>query len=564
MTQFRPFKHPYPITPKYAQKVAYFSMEFAIDQALKIFSGGLGFLAGSHMRSAYSLRQNVVGIGILWKYGYYDQVRNGVGEMDSLFLERQYNFLVDTGIEFGVAVNGHPVMVKAWYLPPHVFNTAPMFLLSTTHPANDYLAQTICHRLYSNNTEAKVAQSILLGMGGAKLLDIIGFEPDVYHLNEAHALPAAFYLYDKFGVLDEVRNHMVFTTHTPVEAGNEKHDIYLLDRMSFFGNVTMSEVRRITGIADNVFNHSLAALRMSRIANGVSKIHGEVSRVMWGDYDNICPITHVTNSQNHAYWHDPQLDEALANDEDDVFEARKAELKCKLFDVVADQTGKIFQPDVLTLVWARRYAGYKRADLITRDLDHFEKLLSNTRHPIQVIWAGKPYPMDYEAIGTFNKLVHLSKNYPNMAVLTGYELTLSKIMKQGSDIWLNNPRIPREASGTSGMTAAMNGSVNLSTYDGWIPEFASHGHNAFVVPKADLSWPEGLQDEFDRINLMNVLENEILPTYYDKPKRWLAIVKNSMKEVVTFFDSDRMADEYYKKMYSVGVKKLVLQKEATT
>ncbi|MEY3367833.1 MAG: alpha-glucan family phosphorylase, partial [Bacteroidota bacterium] len=421
MSQFQSFKHPYSIAKQYARKIAYFSMEFAIDQPLKIYAGGLGYLAGSHMRSAYSLRQNLIGIGILWKYGYYDQVRSGNGEMDALFLERQYNFLENTGIEFDITVNNHQIKVAVWYLPPHVFGTAPIFLLSTIHPQNDYLAQTICHRLYSNNTEAKVAQSILLGMGGAKLLDIIGYQPDVYHMNEAHALPAAFHLYDKLGVLDEVRKRIIFTTHTPVEAGNEKHDIYLLERMSFFGRVPLSDVRRITGIQDNVFNHSLAALRLCRMANGVSKIHGEVARHMWGAFDNISPITHVTNSQSHAYWHDSALEQALADDDDAAFNARKRQLKKQLFDIVADQTGKIFDPNVLTIVWARRYADYKRADLITRDLDHFERLISNEKYPVQVIWGGKPYPMDYDAIGTFNKLVHLSKKYPNVTVVTGYE-----------------------------------------------------------------------------------------------------------------------------------------------
>jgi starch phosphorylase len=533
-------------------------MEFAIDQALKIYAGGLGFLAGSHMRSAYALKQNVVGIGILWKYGYYDQVRNGNSEMDALFLERHYNFLQDTGIVFDLPVNSHSVKVKVWYLAPEVFGTAPIFLLSTIHPDNDYLAQTICHRLYSNNVEAKIAQYLLLGLGGAKLLDIIGFNPDVYHLNEAHALPAAFYLYDKLGVLDELRKKLVFTTHTPVEAGNEKHDIYLLQKMSFFGNVPLEEVRRITGMKDGTFNQSLAALRLSRLSNGVSELHGEVAREMWGKHDDICPITHITNAQNHAYWHDPLLDKALENNHDNALLARKKELKRQLFQIVADQTGKIFDPDVLTIVWARRYAGYKRADLITRNFIHFEKLVKDKRRPIQIIWAGKPYPMDYEAIGTFNKLVNLSKIYPNVAVLTGYELALSKALKQGSDIWLNNPRVPREASGTSGMTAAMNASVNLSTLDGWIPEFAIHGHNSFTVPKANESHSEGYQDEFDRLNIMDVLENEILPMYYDEPKQWLAVVKNSMKEVIPFFDSDRMADEYYQKLYGALVKNLSL------
>jgi starch phosphorylase len=165
--------------------------------------------------------------------------------------------------------------------------------------------------------------------------------------------------------------------------------------------------------------------------------------------------------------------------------------------------------------------------------------------------------MDYDAIGTFNKLVHLSKKYPNVTVVTGYELALSKAMKQGSDIWLNNPRVPREASGTSGMTAAMNACVNLSTYDGWIPEFAKHGHNCFIVQEADKTWPEGLQDEFDRKNLLQVLSGEILPTYYDHPEQWVRIVRNSMKEVLAYFDADRMADEYYRNMYDMVAAKAV-------
>jgi glycogen phosphorylase len=535
-------------------------MEYGIDQALKIYSGGLGYLAGGHMRSVYALRQNLIGIGILWKYGYYDQTRKGNGEMDVLFRERYYNFLVDTDIEFDLPVNNHSVKVKVWYLPPDTFGTAPLFLLSTQHPENDYLAQTICHRLYSNNLEAKIAQYLLLGAGGARLLDLLGYAPDVYHLNEAHALPAIFHLYEKLGgVLDEVRNRVVFTTHTPVEAGNEKHDIYLLNKMSYFGRVPLDEVRRITRTEGEVFNLSLAALRLARHANGVSKIHGEVARTMWNTHHGICPITHITNAQNHAYWHDTPLDKALHDGNDAAFTARKKVLKKRLFRIVADQTGKLFDPNVLTLVWARRYAGYKRADLITRDMERFERLLANEKYPIQIIWGGKPYPMDDNATGTFNKLIFLSKKYPNVAVLTGYELALSKAMKQGSDIWLNNPRIPREASGTSGMTAAMNASVNLSTLDGWIPEFASHGHNAFVVPETDPSQPEEFRDEFDRVNLLNTLENEILPTYYDEPERWLAIVKNSMTEIAPFFDSDRMADEYYRKLYGVTVKNLELE-----
>ena len=553
MKEFNNYEIPFPIANAYKKRVAYFSMEFGIDQALKIYSGGLGYLAGSHMRSAYELKQNLVGIGILWKCGYYDQVRKPNNEMDVLFQEKQYNFLKDTGIVFEISVHNHPVKVKAWYLDPETFGTAPLFLLSTDLPENDYLSKSICHRLYSNNVETKIAQSILLGKGGAKLLEQLNFEPDIYHLNEAHALPAAFHLYEKSGNLAAVKSKLVFTTHTPVEAGNEKHNVHLLQKMSFFGNIPMQEVLDISGATDGVFSHSLVALRMAKMANGVSKMHGEVSRLMWKDFEDICPITHITNAQNYKYWHDETLEDALEGRSNNLLIARKKELKKQLFDIVADQTGKIFDPEVLTIVWARRYAGYKRADLITRDLARFERIVNNTEQPVQIIWAGKPYPMDYEAVNMFNALIHLSKNYPNLAVLTGYELSLSKALKQGSDVWLNNPRVPREASGTSGMTAAMNGSVNLSTADGWIPEFARNGKNSFVVPLVDQTLSFEEQDAIDGHNLLEAIENEIVPMYYNSPKKWWSIVRAGAKDLLPFFDSDRMADEYYSKLYAVEV-----------
>ena len=548
---FTTFQHPFAGKSEYSERVAYFCMEYGIDQSLKIFSGGLGFLAGSHMRSAYSLQQNLVGIGILWKYGYYDQTRKGNSEMDVLFRQRIYNFLEDTGIVVDIDVNGHPVKVKAFYLAPDVFQTAPMFLLSTDLPENDYLAQTISHRLYDNNTEAKVAQYMLLGLGGAKVLEAMNWQPDTYHLNEAHGLPAAFHLYSQYGNTQAVREKLVFTTHTPVEAGNEKHDINMLDRLGFFAGLPLQTVREISGIEDDIFNQSLVALRLSRLANGVSKMHGEVARKMWGKFEGICPITHITNSQNHKYWHDPALDRAHQAGDTDALIRRKWELKKEAFQWVADQTGKILDPDVLTVVWARRFAKYKRADLITRDMERFERLIQSTDHPIQIIWAGKPYPMDYGAVDMFNELVHLSRKYPNLAVVTGYELELSRRLKQASDIWLNNPRITREASGTSGMTAAMNASLNFSVPDGWIPEFAKNLENAFVIDAVDVQLPVEQQDEIDRIQLMDMLEKEILPRYYDRPQEWWNMVQQSMSEVVPFFDSDRMAAAYYTDLYQV-------------
>lgn len=548
---FKNFQVPYPIGGQYSKRVAYFSMEFATHQPLKIYSGGLGFLSGSHLRSAYELKQNLIGIGILWKYGYYDQGRNQDQSLQPTWLEKHYSFLEDTGIKFQILIHDAPVWVKVWYLNPETFKTAPLFLLSTDLPENDYVSQTICHRLYDANVATKVAQFILLGIGGAKLIDELGFNPDVYHLNEAHGVSAAFYLLNKYKSVEKVKERMVFTTHTPEEAGNEKHDIYLCEKMSYFSGLTLDEVRRVTGIEDNQFNHSLAALRLSRKANGVSALHGVVSREMWSKYSGICEITSITNAQNYTYWADKQLYQYKDENNNAAFDDRKKYLKQRTFEIVADQTGKIFDPNVLTIVWARRFAGYKRADFLTQDIERFKALLDDAKHPVQIIWAGKPYPVDYPAIDQFNKLVHMSRDFKNVAVLTGYELALSKRLKQVADVWLNNPRVPREASGTSGMTAAMNGAVNFSTDDGWIPEFAKNGVNGFVVPKADyehMSVHE--QDEYDLNKIYEILEQQIVPLYYDKHDKWLEIVKNGMNDVRYRFESNRMADEYYKIMYN--------------
>ena len=346
---FNHFKVPYATENAYTKKVAYFSMEFAVHQPLKIYSGGLGFLAGSHMRSAYELKQNLIGVGILWKYGYYDQARNQDQTLQVQWNEKIYNFLEDTGIKFQINIHEHPVWVKVWYLNPETFKSAPMFLLSTDLPENDYVSQTICHRLYDANVATKVAQFILLGVGGAKLIDELGFKPDVYHLNEAHAISAAFYLYNKFGNAEEVKKRLVFTTHTPEEAGNEKHDIYLCEKMSYFCGIPLDEVRKLTGIYDDQFNHSLAALRFARHSNGVSALHGEVSRKMWSHYENIAPITHVTNAQNWRYWADKQLYFSMDEGNEERFDDRKTYLKRRAFDLVADQTGKLFKDEVRRL-----------------------------------------------------------------------------------------------------------------------------------------------------------------------------------------------------------------------
>ncbi len=541
---------PYKFNPKFSKPVAYFSMEFAIDQSLKIYSGGLGFLAGSHMRSAFELQQNMIGIGILWKYGYYDQERNMDGSLRAGFVQKDYFFLTDTGITFTITIHHHPVHVKVMLLKPEVFNTAPIFLLSTDISENDHLAQTICHRLYDNHESARIAACILLGKGGAKLLDLIGRETEIYHMNEGHALPLCFYLLKKFNNnVEEVRKRVVFTTHTPEKAGNEEHAINMLDVMGFFQGVDNDVIKKFAAPNDRSLNYTLTALRLAKIANGVSELHGKVSRKMWEDFDGICNITSITNSQNKKYWMDTQMENCWKHGDDQGLADRKKEMKRLLFKTVANQTGKIFNENVLTLVWARRFAGYKRADLLMRDFERFRELVTRKEMPVQIIWAGKPYPQDHGALHMFNEIFYKSKEFANCAVLVGYEMGLSGLLKKGSDVWLNTPRMYHEASGTSGMTAAMNGSVNVSISDGWVPEFSKDEKNCFIIPSGDDSLSTEAKDDLEAENLMNLLTGKVIPLYYQKPKLWMKIVRQSMEDVLPFFDSNRMAAEYYEKMY---------------
>jgi starch phosphorylase len=370
-----------------------------------------------------------------------------------------------------------------------------------------------------------------------------------YHLNEGHGLPLAFYLYAKHNHdLAEVQKRLVFTTHTPELAGNEEHPMKLLREMSFFCGVPEDEVRQAARIAGDSLNYTLTALRFARKANGVSKVHGEVAREMWGHYEGICPIISITNAQNGTYWRDPQLAAAAKGKDDSALLARKKELKKALFQTVADQTGTVLDPEVLTIVWARRFAAYKRADLILRDFERFQKLVTNNERPVQIIWAGKPYPKDFGAIDIFNHIIKTTKDFKRCAVLVGYELALSAELKKGSDLWLNTPRYPREASGTSGMTAAMNACVSVSIADGWIPEFAKDGENCFIVEHADVKLPDDQKDTIEANNLYGALDKAVA-LYYDQPQQFTKIRKAAMKDVEPQFESGRMAKEYYELLY---------------
>ncbi|MBN2870970.1 MAG: alpha-glucan family phosphorylase, partial [Campylobacterales bacterium] len=401
--------HDYEFNERYQTKVAYYSMEFAVHQALKVYAGGLGFLSGSHMRSVYDLKQNAIGVGILWSFGYYDQGRNEDRTLKVEFTRKYYYFLEELAPRVTVVINGKSVVVKGYILRPGIFGTAPIIFLSTDTDENDFLSRTITHKLYDANERTRVAQEIVLGIGGTRMLEAIDCGVDIHHMNEGHALPMVFELYARYRDMDQVRRRVVFTTHTPEKAGNEEHDIDFLNEMGFFGSVSLSEARRIMGYEnENTFSLTLGALRSAKIANAVSSLHGEVANRMWSAYGGICPIISITNAQNRRFWTDKTLLRALDEHENYEVIARKKHLKKLLFSEVADQTGKMFDPEVFTIVWARRFTEYKRPGLIKYDMERFIRLITQDNYPVQMIWAGKPHPFDSDAINIFNELEKLS------------------------------------------------------------------------------------------------------------------------------------------------------------
>jgi len=524
--------------------VAYFSMEIALDQSLKTYSGGLGFLAGSHMLSAGYLQMPMVGVTMLWSYGYYDQRIDHSGQVEVAYIRKYYDFLTDIDVTVEVDVFGEKVKVKSYRVEPELFGACPVYLLTTDIEGNSEWAKRISHRLYDGDERIRIAQETILGIAGVRVLQKVGYDFDVVHMNEGHALPAAFELLKQAnGDLNEVKKKTVFTTHTPVAAGNEVHWVDTLLEGGFFSGCSRERAVQLGG--EN-FSLTVAALRMSRISNAVSQLHGLVANKMWEWVDGRCPIRAITNAVNLHYWQDKRM---TGDDSDEKLLATKREMKKELFKHVANVAGKRFDPDVLTITWARRFADYKRAWLILMNKDRINKLLDENK--IQIIFAGKFHPDDIMGKEMFNKLLNRSHSLKNVVVLPGYELQLSGLLKRGSDIWLNTPLRPFEASGTSGMSANANGALHLSIYDGWTVEGTFNGINGYTVEY------EGLDDDMpwedrhwkDHECVMSIIEDQIIPTYYNNKQEWARMMRQAIRTAEAYFNSDRMVVEYYNRLY---------------
>lgn len=598
--------------------VAYFSMEFGVVESLPSYSGGLGVLAGDHLKSAHALRLPLVGVGLLYRSGYFRQKLGPDGsqyELDDPIdvahhpIERVSD---ETGepVTVSVPIEDREVAVNVWRLQ---VGRVPLLLLDTDHPQNDPRDRRICDRLYDADLDTRIRQEIVLGIGGVRALRAMGLEPAVCHMNEGHsallALERARGLMERYGLSFQeawlvVWNTSVFTTHTAVAAGIDLFppELVLRHLGSYIGALgvdsqavlAMGRTRRED--QHEPFSMALLGLRASAFANGVSRIHGSVSRELWSQaWPNVpvdhIPIGSITNGVHLATWVGPEMaelydrltggrwrtepaepetwDPLLAADDAAVWEAHIAQRRRLLEEMerrrweeavgrgeLAGAGGRgSIDPNALIIGFARRFAGYKRATLLFRDPERLARILGDSERPVVVVFAGKAHPRDEPAKQLIREVVAMSRRPEfrgRIVMLERYDVHLARLLVQGCDLWLNNPLRPLEASGTSGMKAAVNGVLNASVPDGWWAEAYQPGIGWQIGPTQALE-PE-LQDAHDAEAIYTLLESEVVPAYFDRsqegvPLRWTAMMKRSIAAIAPMFNTDRMVAEYVERAY---------------
>jgi starch phosphorylase len=585
-------------------------MEFALAEALSIYSGGLGVLAGDFLRSARALSLPVVGIGILWGEGFSRQAidEDGLPEDHPSTVDRSR--LVREAVTVEVCIDGEPIPLAIFRVD--AYDNVPLYLLEPVHEED----RRITRRLYANDGDNRIAQEVVLGVGGVRALAALGIHVDYHHFNEGHAALAGLELLrrarqqlchlvttsDRSTLHDpelfelarhQIRRSVVFTTHTPIEAGNEKHDVDKLARLTRDLGFSREELAELGG---DPFNMTVAGLRLSCRANAVSRIHTSTARRMWRHVRDAAPICAITNGVDRRVWQDQRVREAaqLAISSDAALAAAHRACKTELLAEVERRSGRRLDPERLLIGFARRAASYKRGTLILSDRARIEKLLDAGR--VQLLFAGKSHPEDEDGRAIIAELVAFERRYPqSVAFLANYDLDLGRLLTRGCDLWLNTPRRPLEACGTSGMKAAMNGVLNFSVLDGWWPEACVHGENGWALGD-DPRRGEGLADmgatledktapseevhlsieaaqmaaaktraaAIDRRDadaLYRELEEEIIPLYYDQKPRWLSMMRASIA-LGERFSSDRMVKDYFHRLYLSSPPRLSLAANA--
>ena len=539
--------------------IAYFSAEIGISSNLPTYSGGLGVLAGDHIKSAADLGINMVAISLLFKEGYFKQIIDQEGKQKEVYPK----FIPEPLLKkldhiFSIKLNGKKVFIKACVYNHKSINgnSIPIYFLDTDIPENDSETREITLRLYSGDKKHRILQEAVLGYGGMKLLDLLGENKIAkYHMNEGHCSFLVLDLLRKFnGDVEKVRSKCHFTTHTPVPAGHDQFEFKLVKEL--LADLVPSELS-LPSLKQNKFHMTELGLYFSNTANGVSKLHGDVAQKQfpWKD------IGYVTNGVHHYTW----VSNSYATLYDKFFPGwqTKPELLLKIDKVKSDelweahfnakadllhfansQLSKALDPNILTIGFARRAAAYKRAQLIFKDP---KRLIDLGAGKIQLIFSGKAHPNDKEGKELIYGIIKNAKEFENkikIIYLENYNMWLGKLITTGVDVWLNTPLRPNEASGTSGMKSALNGIPNLSILDGWWEEGCNDKINGWSIGAS-----ENADDESDADSLYDVLENEVIPAFYEDKKRWISIMRNSITTGVDF-TSQRMVRDYQKLYYS--------------
>lgn len=602
-------------------KIAYFSAEFGIHESIPVYSGGLGVLAGDHLKAASDIGIPLHGVGLMYREGYFRQYLNADGWQQERYPENDFFGLPavqvndKSGKPLFVKVNlpRREVLIKVWQIN---VGRIPLLLLDTNVPENQVNDRSITLRLYGGDSDNRICQEIVLGMGGAKVLHALGVDPTVFHMNEGHSA---------FSGLERIRTLMienkldfkkareavsagtVFTTHTPVPAGNDRFssaqiEHYFHDLISFFG-MSKEEFlglgRENPADENELFCMTVLAIRLANVSNGVSKLHGDVSRNMWkniwnGLHDNEVPITSITNGVHTSTWVSPDMAQlydrylgagwgSKPNDDNlwkrivsipdaelwRTHERRRERLvsfvrrrlKLQLKNRAATpseitRADEILDPEALTIGFARRFATYKRGALIFKHIDRLAALVNNKERPVQILFAGKAHPQDHGGKELIAEILHMTKRAEfrhRVVFLEDYEMNVARYLVQGVDVWLNNPRRPLEASGTSGMKVAVNGGLNLSILDGWWCE-GFNGQNGWAIGAGEEYTDLEYQDEVESRAIYDLLEQEIVPLFYNRgadglPRGWINMMKNAISTLAPVFSTSRMVAEYTKVCY---------------
>jgi starch phosphorylase len=600
----------------------YFSTEFGLHESLRVYSGGLGVLSGDHCKSASDLGLPFLAIGPLYKNGYFEQEIEPDGRQQHFYPAYDFSrlpilpLLGDNGrhLHVGVELADRVVQVRVWIARIGRIN---LLLLDTDTPKNNPADRPITGQLYVSGREMRICQELVLGIGGVKVLDALGIQPGCWHMNEGHCaflglerLRALLKDGAKLGeAMKEIAKNSVFTTHTPVPAGNEQFDLGLVRK--YFEpycaqtGVALDELLG-TGLENGAYNLTVLALKLSSYRNGVSKLHAEVSNQMWAHLHlgkpGAKPIHAITNGIHTETWlgfrladlfdkyltpawRDNLMDElfwkrGIANIPDTelwtVHELQKEALIRFARGRVRNQLARhgaspddlraveeLLDPKALTIGFARRFATYKRADLLFRDFDRLRHILKNPNQPVQIVFAGKAHPADKPGQELIRRIFDISRNSDlrgKIVFLENYNMRVARMLVQGVDVWLNNPRRPHEASGTSGMKAACNGAPNFSVADGWWCEAADHGKNGWTIGEGKEFPDPEQQDAHDSESLYDLLENEIAARYYKRnaeglPVDWIKTMKASIATITPRFSTSRMVRDYVEEAYLPAAKR---------